>query len=343
MHPRPAQWRRRLSLAALYASLFVLCVATAACATKEPDELFGRRGARDLGPTTDADSAAGDSGTAEAADAATPDPALRIGAADTLEVVTWNLHNFPPDDDAVIAVAELVVAMDVDLIALQEVADVVGFQRLMERLPDYDSALSDHRYSSHNYQKTAFVFRKDELTLRTARSIFQDDYWAFPRPPLQAEFDVLRPDGTTWHLVIIDVHLKAQLGEGNEERRRSACNQLEPWVRDQAQREGVGGVIVLGDFNDKLTDGPADNVFDAFLDEPDLYRFTTLPAAEDDAYSYIAFASFIDHILVTTSLDNTVSETLTLAVPLEQWLADEYDYRQRVSDHRPVVSVFARN
>lgn len=339
MHPpRRSPGSRRAAVASpLFAVLLGTLLVASGCETKPAAELLGGGGPGDLGAGADAGHVS-DAGVDAGAQV---DPELRFGAPETLEIATWNLHNFPTDDHSVGAVADLVLAMDLDVVALQEVADVLGFQRLLEELPGYGAALSDHRYSSTNYQKTAFLFRQDELTLRQSISIFQDDIWAFPRPPLQAEFDVLRPDGTTWHLVIIDVHLKAMLGEDNEARRRSACSQLEAWVRAQAEREGVGGVMVLGDFNDELSDSPDDNVFAAFLDAPDLYRFTTWPLSEDEEFSYIAYASMIDHILVSLTLDATVSEQRTVAIPLER-LVSEYSYRNRVSDHRPVLTIFER-
>ena len=61
-----------------------------------------------------------------------------VGTDTTLELVTWNLRNFASDagSDEVALVAEAIAGLGADVVALQEIAQGVRFDQLLERLPD---------------------------------------------------------------------------------------------------------------------------------------------------------------------------------------------------------------
>jgi hypothetical protein len=149
-----------------------------------------------------------------------------VGSEETLELASWNIQNFPGDQATAGRVAQLIEEMDLDLVAVQEITDVDAFEQVVDQLPRHWHVLSDDEYSSGEYQKTGFVYRSDFIQLRSTLSIFQSDGYAFPRPPLQAEFIIHRPDGSSWTLYAIVLHLKASLGEDNEARRRDACDKI---------------------------------------------------------------------------------------------------------------------
>jgi len=95
--------------------------------------------------------------------------------------------------------------------------------------------------------------------------------------------------------------------------------------------------MIAGDWNDDLTDPEEDNVFTAFLERPEQYRFLTNTAAEHGDYSYIPFKKLIDHVMVTTDSLGEYGDGSTEVLRPDQ--ADP-SYRYDVSDHRPVVSRF---
>ena len=115
--------------------------------------------------------------------------------------------------------------------------------------------------------------------------------------------------------------------------------EMERYIADHFADKNV---IMLGDFNDILTDTDENNVFNVFLDQPEKYAFTDMTIAEGSAenWSYPGWPSHLDHILITNELfdefDNTGSTVQT--IPIEDYLEGGWsDYEKYISDHRPVV------
>ena len=100
-------------------------------------------------------------------------------------------------------------------------------------------------------------------------------------------------------------------------------------------------VIVLGDFNDSLTDTTSHNVFASLLDDPGTYRFTDMGIAQGDTsgWSYPSYPSHLDHILISSGLfagfEHAGSSVLSLPVD-EVFFDGWWEYEEAVSDHRPV-------
>ncbi len=264
-------------------------------------------------------------------------PAWRLGSEDTFEIATWNIRNFPTNADTPWRVAALIDGLDVDLVAVEEIADVDAFEFVVEQLDNRASVLSPDVYQPGEYQKTGFIYRSDIIQVREVASIFQADNYAFPRPPLQVEFYVHRPDGTQLTLIAIVVHLKASLGEDNEARRRDACVKLKAHVDNLVSSGTETEVVILGDFNDSLDDPAYDNVFSAFTEDPDHYRFATQPLV-GRTHSYIPARVLIDHMLITADLFDLFAAGQVDAVRFDDLIQD-YDYTVQVSDHRPVAAV----
>lgn len=263
--------------------------------------------------------------------------AWRVGSEDTFEIATWNIRNFPADADAPWRVARLIAEMDLDLVAVQEISDVDAFDFVVDQLPRHAAVLSDDQYQPGEYQKTGFIYRSDLIQPREVVSIFQADNYAFPRPPLQAEFYLHKPDGSVMTFTAITVHLKASLGEDNEARRRDACVKLKAHVDNLVAAGGESEVVILGDFNDSLDDPVYDNVFTAFTDAPADYRFATQPLV-GQTHSYVPARVLIDHLLISAGLFDDFAAGTVDVVRLDD-LVSEYDFVSYVSDHRPVVAV----
>lgn len=264
---------------------------------------------------------------------------LRVGSEQTFEIATWNIRNFPTDSMTAGRVADLVRQMDIDMLAVEEIADVDAFGRVLDGLDGYSGVLSPDEYSSGEYQKTGFIFRTDMVHIGALESIFDGDSYAFPRPPLQAPFEIDRPQGGKLSFIAIVLHLKADLGEENEARRRQACEKLKTHVDDLVAGGEDTRVVVLGDFNDSLGDPVAENVFEVFLNDEQHYSFLTRQLADLGEYSLIPWRAFLDHILVTTDLFADYTNGTTEVVHLDQEISD-YDYVNEISDHRPVAAVF---
>lgn len=256
-------------------------------------------------------------------DSAGESPALENEAS----VVTWNLESYPLSPSAEDKAVALLTEMAADVVALQEIADEDAFYALLQRLPDYDGVLNDDPGA---WLRVGLLWRRDRVQVDDVETLFSTDWYAFPRPPLAARITIDAP--TPIDFVTVVLHLKAQLDAESEARRRTACERLDTWVSDQLGEGDERDYLLVGDFNDKLTDPPQWNVFGAFLDKPDAYRFLTQPAAEAGEHTYLPFESFIDHVLVTSDALDEIGSGSTEVLAIEQ---DISDYRD-LTDHRPV-------
>lgn len=288
-----------------------LAVALGGCSSTDPD--------RDASPDGDAD------GDADGDDGGGGDEALRV--------MTWNVENFPKASGTVEAVAEIATGIEPDVLALQEVAEPSAFEQLLAAMPGYGGLLNDDPGA---FTRVGLVYRESHIEVLQSATIFGDNSSAFPRPPLVATLRT-RSAGEAHDLVVVVVHLKANLDDESEARRRTACEQLEGWISAQVERGGETDFVVLGDWNDELTDPPASQVFTAFLDYPEEYSFLTMDLAEAGEHSYIPFRSFLDHLLVTASALELYGEGRTSVLHLEELVPG---YEGTVSDHRPVLAVF---
>jgi predicted extracellular nuclease len=220
---------------------------------------------------------------------------------------------------------------------VQEIASVHSFNSLLDSLPGWKGVLSDDTYGDGSYQKTGVLYKSSFISLSSVKNIFTSDGYAFPRPPLSAFVKIKDLDGTKLDFTIIVLHLKAMSGEENEARRRSACEKLKAYIDAEISAGADPDFVVLGDWNDILTDPDSLNVFQVFLDDTAGYKFLTHSIS--GRYSYISnsYRSLIDHIMITGSTKNYFQNGFTDVL----YLDDEFlQYRSFVSDHRPVMARF---
>lgn len=266
---------------------------------------------------------------------------LAVGTDSTLEVMTWNLENFAKAGTVTAdRVAQVITGLEVDVVALEEIVSASMFDRVVAALPGYDGFRAD---GSAYDQNLAFIFRTDGLLeVTSVYEILTGYSGPLPRSPLVLEGHV---GGVPY--VFIANHYKC-CGDGHldpadswdeETRRYNASLLLQQYATDHyADRR----VIMLGDFNDELTDPAADNVFQNFLDVPDQWRFVDLPIAEDSStlWSYPTWPSHIDHILINgnTFGDFDTAPGLVGVLPLHTMLDGGWtQYDTETSDHLPVV------
>ena len=251
-----------------------------------------------------------------------------------LAIASWNIEQFPKHASTLELVAALIEEHRLDLIGIQEITEVEPFEALAEMLPDHDMYVS---FDSRAFTRVGFLYRRDRIRVGEVDRIFTSDRSAFPRSPLVADIEVVDDAG----VVIFDftfavVHLKAMLDEESRQRRIAAVEKLDAWIRDGLATEP--DVVVVGDWNDELTDPPAWNVFEPLIDSPDTYRFLTLGPERAGEHTYIPFEAMIDHILVTTDALDEYGVGTTEVLAIDRVMPA---YREQVSDHRPVVSRFA--
>ncbi len=258
-----------------------------------------------------------------------------FGTDASLEVVSWNIRNFPSNgQQTVLDILEIIRDLNVDVVALQEIADTIAFRQLLDSLKDYAGIYSADTYSN-GYQKTGVIYRKTLLHLDSQTQIFTDDWYAFPRPPLKVHLTATR-NGQQFDFNLIVLHLKARGGSENIERRRDAVQKLHQYVTQQVQGGGDPDYILAGDWNDELLDPDDENVFLPFLTDTANFLILTLPLAQQGEYTYIGYyQSLIDHIVISQTITQKYPEMVTEILKIDEIYSA---YKDNVSDHRPVAT-----
>jgi len=268
---------------------------------------------------------------------------LAFGTNETLEIMTWNIQNFPKSEYTIEYSAKIINSIDADLISLQEIQSDSAFFALVAQLNKIDdNNWSGYRANTDKWEMNlAYIYKTNIIKVKKIYEIYDGDYHAFPRRPLVMEF-VYNED----NFVIINNHLKAKRGEENRARRIDACQKLDKFINDELSEKNV---IVLGDLNDQLTDSEEENVFQVFMNKPEEYKFADWEIAADStanwSYPYWKYRGHIDHILISDELfdefANAGSEIKTITI--DKFMEGEGDARYKyITDHRPVVLKLAK-
>lgn len=286
--------------------------------------------------TSSSTSGSGGSGAATQTSAASGGAGSSTGQGGSppsgLSILAWNLEQFPLTASAPALVEEVLAELQPDVVGVEEIEDDAAFFAMADTLPGYQAIIADDPF---NYTRVGMLYREDAVTVDAVETLFLDDSYAFPRPPLKAHLTV---QATGFDFDFVVIHLKAQIDAASEARRLAGCNALDSWIQKRLADGLEGDIVLAGDYNDKITDAPDHNVFEVFLAAPEQYRFLTQEVVDDDDYSYIPFTSLIDHVLVTTSVLAAYGNGSTQAVHLESTVAG---YESSVSDHRPILTRFA--
>lgn len=243
-----------------------------------------------------------------------------------LSVMTWNIRTFPLQNDTVERVREIILQQNPDVLAIQEIEDPNAFAELDTLLPQYEGVLNE---DAGGFLRVGLFTKRGRVTTSEVATLYTGNWYAFPRPPLKAR---ITADGGAYDFVAVVLHLKAKGDAESQDRRREACETLDTWVQNQIASGVDTEFMLLGDFNDELTDAANTNVFSAFLDKPDSYTFLTEAVAIDNGFTYVPLKSMIDHVLITHDLLDEYGIGTTEIVRLDDSVGNYND----ISDHIPV-------
>lgn len=262
------------------------------------------------------------------------------GTDSTLDIATWNVENFPKNDQNTISYLwQIIQKLDIDVIAFQEMYDTVGLRQVVSQLPDYNFYCKSYYYGG-----LAFIYKKDVIHINDIYEIYTTSpYWSpFPRAPL-----VMDMNFAGQQFFIIDNHLKCcgdgylQLNdqEDEETRRYRAANYLGEYIDALLEDKKV---MVVGDMNDELTDQTSNNVFINLISSSEKYQFADMDIAEGSSvnWSYPVWPSHLDHMLITNELYDDIERqgSEIRAIKIDEYLTNGwYEYDKNVSDHRPVA------
>ncbi len=261
---------------------------------------------------------------------------LTFGTDSTLDVITWNIEHFPKNGQTTINyVTQIVEALDADVIAIQEVSEEVWLNQLIDNLDGWEGY-----YAYDQYVGLAYIYKTAVVEDVDIFEIYTDKSRELPRAPLVMEMSYA---GLPY--VIINNHYKC-CGDGymnlndewdEETRRYDASVLLDEYIAINYLNDKV---ILLGDLNDVLTDSPANNVFQVFIDDAESYLFADMEIAQgsNSNWSYPTWPSHIDHLLITNELFDEYGNngSAVETIKLDDYFSSWYAYDNNVSDHRPV-------
>ena len=265
---------------------------------------------------------------------------LEFGTDSTFEILTWNIEWFPKNGQITVDyVTQIIQALEIDVLAIQEVSDTLLFNQMIDELTGYESY-----YQSGWFAGLAYIYKTDVIEINDIYEIYTTaPYWSpFPRSPMVMDMTYLGEN-----ILIINNHFKC-CGDGyldlddpddEETRRYLASNLLKEYIDTNFSNNNV---IVLGDLNDILTDDTENNVFQMILNDTENYLFADMEiaAGNNSEWSYPWWPSHIDHILITNELfdefENESSKVQTIKI--DEFIDGGFDeYYENISDHRPVA------
>jgi endonuclease/exonuclease/phosphatase family metal-dependent hydrolase len=268
-------------------------------------------------------------------------PAMVIG--------TWNLKNFSPygtHDFRIEDLAAKIEQLAPDVLAVQEIKVKEGsegqgsqaWDALLGELEGYEGLVNPYNPID---SVVGLLYDPSTVSVVAYKPLFLDDWWPFPRAPLEVTLRVIR-DGKQITVKVIVVHLKA-FPEGAE-RRREACEDLDAYLQNGLAQT----TLIIGDFNDDPFDTGEDNVFlTSFQEREPTYDFVTadMPLGTVTSLGYqhlvngvVVDGEFLDHGVATERLHISYAdiEPEVISRPLS-----DYDwYEETYSDHFPVLLHF---
>lgn len=266
---------------------------------------------------------------------------LTYGTDSTLDIVTWNIENFPKQSSTTVDyVSQIITDLHVDILALQEIQDVDALNQV-----HINTGYSVHA-TTNSYKDLAYVYNPDVIKNVAFEEILSGNS-CFTSNPMLMTFTYAGQN-----YVLINNHLKCcgdgymDLGNSNDEetRRYLSCNDIKSYIDTYYS---TSKLIVVGDMNDILTDSYENNVFRNLLSDSTNYRFADMSIAtgsyENWSYpspNYTLYRDHIDHIMITNELfgmfDNSGSGIKTIKI--DTCITGGWDtYYDNISDHRPVA------
>ena len=251
-----------------------------------------------------------------------------VGQDNTLDIMTWNIEHFPKNNLTNLYVKQIIDSLHIDVIGLQEIESNSYFNNLLDSLGDNWNGFRSGGINS-GWGELSYIINTSNIeVVSNPYTILNDNSYYFSyRDPY-----VLEISYNNENLVLINIHYKCC--DGHEDRRLQASLILHEYINLNYNNSKV---IVLGDFNDMLTDAE-NNIFSPFLSDMNNFYFTDFSIANssNEFWSFPSWPSHLDHILITNELFNYVVDTQTVLV---DWslIGGLSAYDTYVSDHRPVI------
>ncbi|MBL3655663.1 T9SS type A sorting domain-containing protein [Fulvivirga sediminis] len=298
---------------------------------------------------------------------------LEIPRQSTFDVAAWNIEWFgnegnAPAPDAVQkdSVKAILLALDADIIAVEEIVDTVLFDQMISEMPGYDYFLSSFVSNPGQYdnsQKVGFIyktatvapdFEASRALLSTIHPLYnggddsylvgypdsRDRFWASGRLPFMLEADVTI-EGITKKINMLVVHARANSSSDPQSRYDMRKYDVEVLKDSLDTYYGDANLIMLGDFNDDLDVTVANvsttvSTYEEYIADTTDYKLITLSLSNQGLRTYVFYENVIDHIVASDEIAEYFLEGSARVG--YQFYNSEYAYT--TSDHLPVSARF---
>jgi endonuclease/exonuclease/phosphatase family metal-dependent hydrolase len=294
--------------------------------------------------------------------------AVNYNIANQVEVVTWNIRQFPQHSTSVDYVKNLLEKWNADIYFFQEINSESSLITMVNSMPNY-SYVVDEESGNLGF---ALVYKNEYITYNSKNELWADTannddgdsdyennaaYQFADRPPMESY--LTWTDGTkSIDLYVIGVHYKCcgddsydASDTGDETtRRHHASLLLTDYIINNRSNDNV---IVLGDFNNTGSQSIVNPTLSPFTDQNNYdsatsFKMTDLSILQGPAtgYSWQGWtssysAAHFDHIIINQSMFtvDATSATSVIALPTETGLSNS-NVSNRISDHQPVMYRF---
>ncbi|MBS1645089.1 MAG: T9SS type A sorting domain-containing protein [Bacteroidetes bacterium] len=270
---------------------------------------------------------------------------------DTLDIVTWNLHEFGSDSTIRNQVGNIKTVMDkmnADFYACEEVIQVDSFKKLGQSLnggfgynyAHYGGGINVTDTTSPYYPsslKYGFLYRKSMFRNISVRPLMHGSNTAsmnfYGRFPYSIQCEVMGNDSNWYPIHFVIIHAACCPDDNACMRKRKGAQELKDSLD---QYYPADRLIVLGDFNDDLdtticTNGTK-STYAYWLQDTQRYEAITLPFSLKNIGSFIGYSNMIDHMIISDELKPNY-------VPNSVRIFKSYTWAN-TSDHYPVVAQF---
>ena len=294
--------------------------------------------------------------------------AVNYNIANQVEVVTWNIRQFPQHSTSVDYVKNLLEKWNADIYFFQEINSESSLITMVNSMPNY-SYVVDEESGNLGF---ALVYKNEYITYNSKNELWADTannddgdsdyennaaYQFADRPPMESY--LTWTDGTkSIDLYVIGVHYKCcgddsydASDTGDETtRRHHASLLLTDYIINNRSNDNV---IVLGDFNNTGSQSIVNPTLSPFTDQNNYdsatsFKMTDLSILQGPAtgYSWQGWtssysAAHFDHIIINQSMFtvDATSAISVIALPTETGLSNS-NVSNRISDHQPVMYRF---
>lgn len=264
----------------------------------------------------------------------------------TLNTEWLSCADYSPTDDKlqVKNIAALILAINPDLIALQEVGTSPTYPTIDTIVRKLGANWSGSIIPSTNEncgQNQGIIYKKAKIQLLASSLITNGGTsydWSSGRYPAQYKVNFIAGDSMI-PVNIVNIHAKAMSDATSYSRRKIASNALKS-LFDNNSEYNTARIILIGDYNDYLTGtqcttcSPADSPYKNFVD--DLINFQTLTKGlTDPAYNN---KPVIDNIIISNELfGNYVANSTIRETSATNTISN---YSTTTSDHTPISANF---